>query len=305
MKPLITALGICAFLLAGNAAYADLHAWDGGDRTDNWSAADNWDNNIVPEGCDDITIILSGTTSIYDSSMSPTTFGLLTIGNNTSAVTLQVDNADIWFDDAHIMGNTSITGDYDVYISSTYCDGNGDMSLYQIAAATISVDTDQTLSADTLTIDADTPDASRALTKSGAGSLVVGTSTTLTGDDDSGNYTATLTLSAGTFDPAVLYLYGGNTSDRKSIFDYDAGTLTNPDSMTMQGYSSVDAEASMTLAGQLTVDAGSYATSANIDMASTTTFTAPSIAVGDDNYACTLSFTSAGTGANRSKLVTN
>ncbi len=165
--------------------------------------------------------------------------------------------------------------------------------------------TSGTCQGDTVTIDAATPNASRALTKAGAGTLTVTTSTTLTGDYDSGNYPATFTLSAGTFDPAVLYLYGGNTSDRKSIFDYDAGTLTNPDSMTMQGYSSVDAEASMTLAGQLTVDAGSYATSANIDMASTTTFTAPSIAVGDDNYACTLSFTSAGAEADRSKLVTN
>lgn len=484
MKPLITGLGICVILLGAAIAHGD-PVWDDGYGSDhNWSSANNWDPDQVPASCDDITITVSGTTSVFDSGMTPTTFGILTIGN-ASAVTLQVDKADISFGSGSLVGSTSFTGSYDVYFSSSVCSGSGDLSLgatsvavtvgsgqtvspesltidaasadrffvvvgsgtidagsvdleasgeyssqmgvgtnavvmadtfsvdgydsddtatlsgsgtvsarsmtvaeysavsvsnldivaqsdaagsltapasnatvqpdtlglqgydstYRVtldangdvsadytelesyvdvdaadgatfsagamsvtaASANLSVVTNSTgaMTASTLTLDADTADASRTLTKAGAGTLTVTTSTTLTGDDDSGNYPATFTLSAGAFDPAALYVNGGDTSARKAIFDYDAGTLTNPDSMTMQGYASVDSEASITVAGQLTVDAGAHATSADIDMAATTTFTASSLVIGDASYACTLSFTGAGTGANASKLVTN
>jgi len=122
------------------------------------------------------------------------------------------------------------------------------------------------------------------------------------------NADAMLEFDSGTFDPSDLYLYGGNSdlaNYGEALVDYNGGTLVNPDSVTIQGYSKFNAEAGITVDGALTVDAGTYATEAEIDMAASTTFAAASVVIGDASHACTLTFSGAGSGETVSSLVTN
>jgi len=72
------------------------------------------------------------------------------------------------------------------------------------------------------------------------------------------------TLGVGT-----LYIRGGNPSTGGlSLFDFNAGTLTNPDGITLSGLSKIDAEHDITVNGELsvTVNGGDgFATEATID----------------------------------------
>jgi hypothetical protein len=241
MKRFATAIAISSVLLM-SAAYADTHTWDrtSSPPNNNWSDGTNWDTNTVPDSCDNITIILpDGTTSIFDPSMTVGTFGVLTIGNNTSQVTLQVDKSDIVFGSCSMMGSWTHSGSHDIGISSTYCSGTGRLSL-DAPSGTMTVDASRTTSTEELMINADDPNATRSFTKAGDGSLTVTEWTALYGDDDTGNYAATFTLNGGTFDPAVLYLYGGSTADRQARLVYSSGTLTTPDSTTIEDYVEVN-----------------------------------------------------------------
>jgi hypothetical protein len=60
--------------------------------------------------------------------------------------------------------------------------------------------------------------------------------------------------SGDTFDPGELDLLGGNpSSGGLALFDYDLGTLTNPDALNMYGLSKIDTEQSFTVTGDFTV----------------------------------------------------
>jgi hypothetical protein len=165
MKSFITALGICALLIATGGVYAVGYDWCGGGSLDgNWKDSANWTQADYP-------------------------------GKNQAG------------DTATIADDTKMPA----YLSSSLS--------YSIAS---------------LELDAATPDASVSFTHSG-GTLTVSSTTTVTGGDAS-SYTATITLSGGTFDPADLYLYGGDADTRQSVFHMDSGTLTKPDSTTIQDY---------------------------------------------------------------------
>jgi hypothetical protein len=131
---------------------------------------------------------------------------------------------------------------------------------------------------------------------------VTGTTSVVADSDGSNN--AAITLSASqdmVFDPGAFVLDGGDpdeTNRGQALFDFDAGTLVAPDTLTMRGDSMVDAEENITLDasvdGTLTVDAGSFRTEAIIDMLSGKTFTAGSVVIGDDTYGCKLTFSGSG-----------
>lgn len=143
----------------------------------------------------------------------------------------------------------------------------------------------------------------------GDDTLTVSGTTRILADSDAAN-SATILLNGAsmTFDPGTLELFGGDagqTNFGEALFDFDAGTLTNPDSITMRGFSTIDAEASFTVDGDLTVDADSFATDAVVDMAASTTMTVDRIVIGDASHDVALEFQGAGVGGSASKLVTN
>ncbi len=235
MKRLMTALAISALLLAGSATYADTpHDWNGGHFGNNWNQPDNWDNDHKPETEDAITITdsSSGAVSIFNSSANASPYGTFIVGNNTTAMTFQVDKSDITFT------STIVEGDWILTSTNSKDMTAGPMTLGTVEAdlsVITTVDSGRTLTASSLEIDADTAGYDRAFTKAGAGSLIVTSYTKLWGDVGVAN-PATFTLSAGTFDPAALYLYGGDDTDTEAIFYLDDGTLTKPDSTIVQGY---------------------------------------------------------------------
>ena len=126
-----------------------------------------------------------------------------------------------------------------------------------------------------VTLDADTATGDLEFELRTGSVMTVTDSITLWGDDDA-NDSAALQFIAGTlaFDSAAFNLYGGDTADRKAVFDYDGGTISdNVDSMTMRGYSTIDAEVSFTNAGAFDVEVeanDAYDTFGTLDMGSAT-----------------------------------
>ena len=282
MKPLITAIGITTFLFAGVQSYALPVVWDGSGGDNYWSTDSNWQGNSEPGINADI--LLDGAndagddTAVYDASASATSFRTLTLaGSFTFDVDTNTD-PDLNFTSISLSGSATVTGD-------------------------------SPWNAGSLTIDADTPGAARSLTVTGS-SLTVSTDTTIIGDvtDASTDYDASLTVSGGTFDPAAFYLYGGDpgaTYHGQAYFKLDeSGTLTAPDSITMQGNSKFETEQTITLSGvTLTVqpdNTDNYATEAVarvVDAAET--MTVGTLTIGGANYSSKLTFTGSG------KLATN
>jgi len=132
------------------------------------------------------------------------------------------------------------------------------------------------------------------------GNLVVSNTTTIMADTNTTDkYNATIQLqSGGAFDPAALRIYGGSATAGLAQFDFDAGTLTNPDSLTMRGLSKVDSEQDIAGVGNLVVDADSgspIVAQAEIDMLTGKTMTASSVAIDAEYAACKLDKTGAGT----------
>ncbi len=144
-------------------------------------------------------------------------------------------------------------------------------------------------------------------------SLTVTSGTTVLGGD-AGSNTATIQLTSGTFDPAALVLRGQDPAQtRRAFFDLDGGTLTAPDSLTLQGEADIDAEIDFNMSGgAVTVNVNAsdmFDTVASIDMASTKTFTADSltISVPDSatSYNSSISLKGAGTHVISNAVVLN
>jgi len=266
MKRLMTAIAICGLLLSAASAYADdepdPRVWDGGYGGNSyWSAVANWDwEDAEPSEGVGITITddSAGTLSIHDSGMTASSFGALTLGNGMD---LRSSKSGLSFSSASFTGNAKLSGTQTTSLGTMTVDAS---------SVTLDINGNGARSASTLTLDADSANEARTLTltHTGAGtpSLTVATSTTVIADDDTGNYPATFTLSAGTFDPAALYLLGGDTVNRQAIFDYDAGTIIAPDSMTMESYVEIDAEAGFCVAGDFTVQANGSPADASVDV---------------------------------------
>jgi hypothetical protein len=138
----------------------------------------------------------------------------------------------------------------------------------------------------TLDLDAATNDAVVSLDIQA--NLTVTTSTTVTGGDADTD-TATITLTSATFDPGALVLRGEDPAQtRQAFFDLDGGTLTAPDSLTLQGEANIDAEIDFNMStNAVTADVNvndDFDTLATIDMGSNT-FTAGSMTISADTMA--------------------
>lgn len=84
---------------------------------------------------------------------------------------------------------------------------------------------------------------------------------------------------SGVYKVGDLEVTGQNSATRLGLFDWDAGTVNTIDSVTMQGYSKIDVDASsdLTVNGNLIVNTGTTVTDATIEMPSGKTFQANSI----------------------------
>jgi len=100
MKPLITALGVCALLLLPAATYAQVESftWTGNNGTSTWAEAGNWSGVVPPEypGQDDTddaaTVDTDGANDVLPEYSSGTrTIGTLTIDSDTNAETVSCD----------------------------------------------------------------------------------------------------------------------------------------------------------------------------------------------------------------------
>lgn len=80
MKPIVTALGICALLFGSTTAYATTYTWDDGYVSDSyWSSANNWNPNTVPGDTDD---------AVIDNSLTPSNWPVLDIDDIVGSLTM-------------------------------------------------------------------------------------------------------------------------------------------------------------------------------------------------------------------------
>ena len=143
--------------------------------------------------------------------------------------------------------------------------------------------------------------------------------------DQTGGYDATLEITAGTVNVAsgkktkiegggdtdnavaTLKLSGGESAVRKAFLDLDSGTLTNPDTLKMEGYAEIDSEINISVVGALTVDrdAGdAFDTDAHVDMNTGTTLDVGSMEIGHTSRSVTLTLQGEGTCAISGKVST-
>lgn len=96
----------------------------------------------------------------------------------------------------------------------------------------------QTVTISTLDINAATNNATVQLDVN-SDTLTISGNATLTGNTSADN-TATIKLAGGTLDFADLFMYGGNSSSRRAILDYDSGTMSAITSVTVRDYVKFD-----------------------------------------------------------------
>ena len=160
-----------------------------------------------------------------------------------------------------------------------------------------------------LTVKADQTGGYDATLEITAGTVNVasGKKTKIEGGGDTDNAVATLKLSGATCDPADLQLSGGESAVRKAFLDLDSGTLTNPDTLKMEGYAEIDSEINISVVGALTVDrdAGdAFDTDAHVDMNTGTALTVGSMTIGHTSRSVTLTLQGEGTCAISGKVST-
>ncbi len=274
MKPLITALAVAALLVMPGIGKADVHTWDGEGLNNNWSNGDNWNQGDTAPTTGDSVVIndsLNRPTCVYDASAAAPNYLALTIGDSMN---LQVSRTSglTFTGAATVSGNCTFSGSYFLQLGATSPSATPTVTFSNTAGVTSS----------SLTIDSDTPAAARSFNKAGAQSYTVTNTTTVTADMDNDN-DATLQMSAGTLDVGDLVLDGGEPDDAthgQALFDYDSGTLVNPDTVVMRGDSKIDAESGITVSGPgandgtVTVEAttNAYGTDVTIDTANGTMY---------------------------------
>lgn len=240
MKRFITAVAICAFLLAGSTTHADTpHVWDGGALGNVWSKAGNWTNDHVPATNDAITITdnAGGSTSIYNSSAAASPFGNFIVGGG---MTFQVDKEDIEFSSTSVVGDFTLTG------TSTRVMTSG-TPLSIDANATITVNSGLTLDMGCMNIDASAAAANLTATVAGSGTFQTGDVVLRSGSSASREPKLIVDSSATNFDPDRFDIIGDD--DSHAMLDIDASfTVVSEDANAtmMASYVEVDVAASVT-----------------------------------------------------------
>lgn len=296
MKPFLTAIfSLCvALAIAGSATGAD-KTWYG-PCNDLWSNAPNWVNSAgctggsVPGANDDVDIFASndsGTLTIYDVAA----FGSLTLttvdvdADGTSGMELEISTSatqQLNVTTISFVGNTDAREAFLDFNENKMSASNTDAKSY----VTFEVDTSKTFSAGALTVDA-AAQFSR-LEKVESGSLVA-TSTSIEAGNNAA-YDAHLKVTLGNFAPGDLVIWGHNPDSAgnplgEALLDFDAGTMTDPDSMKMRGFSRIDTERNITVTGAFRVEIAGvddFKTEATLDIASDKFIAVDSLVVAGD-----------------------
>jgi hypothetical protein len=190
------------------------------------------------------------------------------------------------FSSASFIDSCTLSGSYDTTLGSASVDAS---------SVTLTTSGTGDRYASTLSIDAYTADASRSFTKAGTGMLSVSEDdswTMIRGDDDSST-PATMTLSAGSFNPgATLYLIGGVDSTSRAIFHHAGGTMIAPSTRSY-----VESYVQLEVANGLTSSYGDMLCSSDgtyLDVAGTGTCTVDELRIQEDGADAAITLTKTG-----------
>ncbi len=327
MRYVFCALALVGAVVITSPALAQVYGWDGGGANSSWSTDANWRDDTEPPatGTHDVNIKASNLVvgspqqvANWDYSVTGSCGTIEVVSNGTYAMTWQKSGSGTF----SVSSTATFTGADSTH--KTTLDADAALSLPGVkvesyvvldVASSVTVDAHGVLALDALagytecekigsgsftpdTIDIDVCDASGdhsklIVTAWTLNTVAVDPSTTLHGST-SVDIEATLRVAGGTCDPGDLIMFGGNSTSREAVLEFASGTLTSPDTVSMYGFSRIDADDSFTVAGDFTVGVAggdTFATDVTVDIASNEVITAARVVIGDDNYACTLRLT--------------
>ncbi|HEY3244692.1 MAG TPA: hypothetical protein VGM03_15230, partial [Phycisphaerae bacterium] len=282
MKVLCLGVALCVVCLPVAAAVAAIYGWDGGGANNLWTTAGNWRGDVVPPPTQnqDIDIRASylvspfQTTANWSYATSGTYASISVRANATYGMVLQKTGTGTLNAGALLFVGYDSTRkaalDADQSLTGTSLTAQNAVALDVASGAT--VDINGSFSVDAI-------NGASLCEKFGAGSLTPDTLYCKSGDTagehvtfliSDGNVTvssatdpltsieaantvdadATLTFdgTGATYDPGTLLLLGGDANPSmpggEALFDFDAGTLTDPDGVKMYGLSRIDTEQS-------------------------------------------------------------
>ncbi len=330
MKRRFCALALAGAGLSASPALGQVYGWDGGGGDSSWSTDANWRNDTEPPqtGSHDVNIKASNLVGGSPQQVADWDYGstgscgtIEVVSNGTYAITWKKSGSGAF----SVSSTATFTGADSTH--KTTLDADAALTLPGVkvesyvvldVASSVTVDANGALALDALTgytecekigsgsftpdtIDIDVGDASgeaaMLIVTSGALNAVGADPSTALHGSTSVDIEATLRVAGGTCDPGDLILYGGNSTSREAVLEYASGTLTAPDTLSMYGYSRIDADESFDVDGDFTVGVAggdTFATDVTVDIASLKSIEAAAVVIGDDTYACTLRLTGTG-----------